>query len=69
MKLLILTMLVFMIGCNGGESEAKKGGQVQDARQESVFDPMIQTIDRAKGVEELSMNRKEDLDRQIEESE
>jgi len=69
MRLLTLTMLVFTIGCDGGESAGTAEGQAQDARQESVFDPMTQTVDRAKEVEELSLSRKADVDQQIEDSE
>jgi major membrane immunogen (membrane-anchored lipoprotein) len=34
--------------------------------EEGVFDPMISTMDRAAGVEDLSMSRKEEMDNAIE---
>jgi hypothetical protein len=35
---------------------------------ESVFDPMVQTIDKAKSVEDLSAGRMQALDKEVEKS-
>ena len=69
MKLWLLILAICLFGCGGRESSETSrddGGVTQD---ESVFDPMVQTMDQAKGVEQLSADRKRELDREIETSE
>lgn len=48
------------------------GGQPTDTRapqsDESAFDPMVETIDKAKAVEGISAGRTEDLEQEIEKS-
>jgi hypothetical protein len=60
-----------LAGCGGPEpkqdkAEAERLGRDTD---ETVFDDMIQTQDKARGVEDLTLGRKGDLDRALESSE
>jgi ABC-type glycerol-3-phosphate transport system substrate-binding protein len=59
----LITLLLLVAGC-GGSSSGDSG-----AKDESVFDPMVQTMDRASGVEDLSADRMRQLDAEIEKSE
>lgn len=54
---LILTSLM-LTSCGGDESSTT----------ESTFDPMVETIDKAKTVEGLSADRTKELDKEIEKS-
>ena len=69
MKLLLLILLIFLVGCGGRESAETSRDDARATQDESVFDPMVQTMDQAKGVEQLSADRKRELDREIEASE
>lgn len=65
-----LATLVLM-GCGGPEpkqdkAEAQRLGRDTD---ETVFDDMIQTQDKARAVEDLTLGRKDDLDQALERSE
>ena len=48
------------------EAEARAKGRDTD---KTVFDDMIQTQDRARAVEDLTLGRKSDLDKALEQSE
>lgn len=71
-KLLSLLLLgAVAAGCSGGDT-----GQAPAARSaepeapaETVFDPMVKTMDRAKSVDALSAGRMDELNKQLEESE
>lgn len=52
---------------DGSGSAAEDEERPED--RETVFDPMVGTIDRAKGVEDLNMQRKDEMDRALEEQE
>jgi len=63
--------LSVLVACGGAapppdEAEAREKGRDTD---ETVFDDMIQTQDRARAVEDLTLGRKQDMDAAIEESE
>jgi hypothetical protein len=60
-----------LVGCGGPEpkqdkAEAERLGRDTDA---TVFDDMIQTQDKARAVENLTLGRKDDLDQALERSE
>lgn len=61
----VLSLSMTLIGCGGSADNADSGG----GEEEGVFDPMVGTIDRAKGVEDMNMGRKEEMDRAIEDLE
>ena len=62
----LIVMLFLLAGCGGGESTATKQNKSDAATTESVFDPMVETIDKAKAVEDLSADRTEKLDKELE---
>ena len=62
MKYSLLVLTVVLANCGGNES-------AETSRDDTVFDPMVQTMDQAKGVEQLSADRKRELDQGIEASE
>ena len=44
-------------------------GSADDAEKETVFDPMINSIDKAKGVEEQVLQQKDDIDEALRQAE
>ena len=62
---LILTVLI-LSACGGSESTDTLAPTSETNGTESVFDPMVTTIDKAKGVEGLSADRIDELDKEIE---
>ena len=68
---------IFLTGClilaACGSPPDSSGSAVGEAERpedrETVFDPMVSAIDRAKGVEGMNMSRKDEMDAAIEESE
>ncbi len=62
MKYSLLILTVVLVSCGGNES-------AEISRDDTVFDPMVQTMDQAKAVEQLSADRKRKLDQGIEASE
>ena len=72
-RLTLSTLLLAMLAACGApapepqdKAEARELGRDTD---ETVFDDMIQTQDRARGVEDLTLGRKADMDAAIEQSE
>ena len=64
-----LFLVLFLVaGCGESGSSAAKPDAPGPAATESVFDPMQQTVDKAKKVEDLSANRTRELDREVEKS-
>jgi len=64
----LIVMLFLLAGCGGGDSTAIKQNKSDAATTESVFDPMVQAIDKAKTVEDLSADRTRELDKELEKS-
>ncbi len=62
---LIAGMLLLSSGCGGSEDT----NPAEDADRESVFDPLAETLDRAKGVEDTLRESAERRRRQLEEEE
>ena len=61
---LLLLVVLSLYGCGSESVEEAK-----DTPEETVFDDQIQAIDKAKKVEDLVMDRKQEIDDAIEESE
>ena len=57
--------LVALAGCSSADQSEPSAAQAE----ESAFDPMTSTIDRAQGVDDLMNQRMDDLDKRLEESE
>lgn len=56
----MLVALVVLVGCGGSEPGP--------AEPETVFDPMVETLDQAKAVEALEQERKRRIDAQLEQN-
>lgn len=64
----LLFVLFSLVGCEEKESTVTKPGAPEAGAPESVFAPMLQTIEKAKTVEDLSANRTRELDKELEQS-
>jgi len=66
---------LLVAGCSSGDSDqdpkAAAGIPAADAEApaETVFDPMVETIDRAKSVDALATDRMNELNKQLDASE
>ena len=69
MRVFLMAFLLSVVGCGDAEYADSAERKEQAAQRDTVFDPMIETMDRAKRVDELSANRMGQLDRDIERSE
>ena len=56
---------LWLMGCSGGDPSDSQ----QPIDEESVFDPMTNTIDRAQDVEDQMNQRVDELNKRLEESE
>ncbi len=67
----LLILGVVAAGCSGGDSGQEPAAAIAEpqAPAETVFDPLVQTMDRAKSVDALSAERMGELNKQLEESE
>ena len=57
----LLGCILLIAGCGGGDQEAEP--------EETVFDPLVETLDRAGAVDELARDRRQQLDSAVDESE
>jgi len=60
MKLALFVSLLVLTGCGSAEKEEA---------DESVFDPMVESIDKAKQVEDAALKHKEEMDKRLKEME
>ena len=65
--------LLALAACGGNAPEPPQDKEQAEAlgrdTDETVFDDMIQTQDRARAVEDLTLGRKDDLDQALEQAE
>jgi hypothetical protein len=61
MRYVLLIISLALFGCGSAEKDQED--------QEGVFDPMVETIDKAKEVEDITMQHKEDMDKRLKEME
>ena len=61
--LLALCLLTSLLGCTAPEEP-----RATEEPKETVFDPLTSTLDRARDVDRISRQRKEQLDQQLEET-
>lgn len=64
----LVLMLAMTLGACGGSS-SDQDIESEEVEEETVFDPMVDTIDRAHAVEDLAAQRRDDIDKAIEEAE
>ncbi|WP_405236552.1 hypothetical protein [Lentisalinibacter orientalis] len=69
-NLLLIGACLALAACGGADDEAAKSDQAYADEpyedRETVFDPMTDTIDRAKEVEEMGKDRKKAMDEALE---
>jgi hypothetical protein len=54
---IVLVVLIGLTGCNGSEPES--------TAPETVFDPLVETLDKAKATQDLEQDRKRRIDAQL----
>lgn len=69
MKIFLLALLLSVAACGEAEYTGSKEGEGNAVQRDTVFDPLIESLDRAESVDKLSANRLEQLDREIDGSE
>jgi TolA-binding protein len=64
----LLAALALVGGC-GGSDEPQSSAAKQEQERESAFDPLVETMDRAKAVQQTVDQQAEELRRRVEEAE
>ena len=64
MKFLTVFLCLILFACGSAKEEAT---EVED--KETVFDPLVETIDKAKEVEDVVMQQKQQMDDALREAE
>ena len=67
MRILMLALCLTIMACGSGSDAANEGATEEE--KETVFDPLVSNIDKAKAVEQQVLNQKDQLDKAIRESE
>lgn len=67
MRILILAFCLTFLGCGGGAGS--DGNEKPEEDKETVFDPLVENIDKAKAVEDQIMQSKDRTDQAIAEAE
>lgn len=63
LQIFCVLIFVFLAGCGSSDQPASQ----TEKSEKTVFDPMVDAMDRAKRIEQLSKDRKQQLDQQLEE--
>jgi len=66
MKSLLIVLTLCIAACGGGGDSGRDQAAKEDI--ETVFDPLVSTIDKAKGVEATVLQSKDDIDKALEEA-
>ena len=72
---LVLSLAIPMMACGGADKDAAEDNNSEDATAneiltaESVFDPMVDAIDKAEAARETFEKQKEQLDEKLEDAE
>jgi hypothetical protein len=67
MRILILAVCLSLVGCGGGANSDQNDKPEED--KDTVFDPLVENIDKAKAVEDQLMQSKDRTDQAIAEAE
>jgi len=63
MKLFSIALIFLLAGCSSSEDTASKSDKTGgDVSRESVFDPMLESLDKAREVEDVVMQQKQQMD-------
>ena len=62
-------LAILCAGCGSADPPAEETAAANGARRETVFDPMVGTIDRAKGVQTTVDDQAAELRRRVEQAE
>ncbi len=63
----VVACIVGLAGCGGGTAgSAEQKPADSAAAEEGVFDPLVGALDRAKAVEDIGLERKQELDERME---
>jgi len=65
----IVSALLLLSGCGGSEPPAVESAPVKSEPRQTVFDPWIGTMDRAKGVQNTVDDQSAELRRRVDEAE
>ena len=61
-----ISVMLALTACDGAGDTSGTKAQPAEPPRETVFDPLVGTLDKAAGVEDLTMDRKEDMDAALE---
>jgi len=63
MKLFSIAIIFLLAGCGSPEDKSSQSTETgDDASVESVFDPMVESLDKAREVEGVVMQQKQQMD-------
>lgn len=63
MKLFSIVVICMLAACGSPEDTPSRSSATGDeASRESIFDPMVETIDKAREVEDIVMQQKQQMD-------
>lgn len=70
MKVISILLLLMMVACGSSENTGTETTEAKEMENtETVFDPLLKTIDKAKAVEDIVMQQKEQMDKALKEME
>ena len=61
--------MLALVACGGPPADTERAETAAQDAEETVFDDMLETQDRARAVEDLSFGRKDSLDQALEAAE
>ena len=70
MKFISIFLLLVTVACGSSENTATEATEAEETQDtETVFDPLLETIDKAKAVEDIVMQQKQQMDEALKEME
>ena len=61
-------VVVIFIGLGGAVIAGCGGSETESVEPETVFDPLVETLDKAKATQDLEQDRKRRIDEQLEQN-